>query len=178
MRREADRWYVSLTVEMELPDPVPAQGPTVGVDVGLHHFATVVGDDGTVAKVEAREAPAADPAPLASPSAAAQSQAELVEEPEEVGRQAGAAAPARPQHLAGLFALAHHAPSENQVGDHGGDLKVSGLLQNPHLARRIADSGWGDFWRMLAYAKRPLPPGVEKPARPLDFYSIFTRLRV
>jgi putative transposase len=41
VRREADRWYVSLIVEMELPDPVPVEGPAVGIDLGLTHFATL-----------------------------------------------------------------------------------------------------------------------------------------
>jgi len=31
------------------------------------------------------------------------------------------------------------------------DLNVNGLLQNPCLARHIADSGWSAFRRMLAY---------------------------
>jgi putative transposase len=47
VRREADRWYVSLIVEMELPDPVPVEGPAVGIDLGLTHFATLQGD-GTI----------------------------------------------------------------------------------------------------------------------------------
>src|SRR5690606_694652 len=44
--READRWFVSLTVEAEIPDPVPVDGPACGIDVGLNHFATIVMQDG------------------------------------------------------------------------------------------------------------------------------------
>jgi len=31
--READRWYVSLAVEVEIPDPLPVQGKPVGIDI-------------------------------------------------------------------------------------------------------------------------------------------------
>src|SRR6266540_1742699 len=37
--READRWYVALTVEVERPDPQPVDGPVVGVDRGISRFA-------------------------------------------------------------------------------------------------------------------------------------------
>lgn len=43
--READRWYVSLTCEVERPDPVPLIGEPVGVDLGLEAFAVL--SDGT-----------------------------------------------------------------------------------------------------------------------------------
>ena len=33
--READRWYVSLAVEVERDDPQPVAGPVVGIDLGL-----------------------------------------------------------------------------------------------------------------------------------------------
>jgi transposase len=38
-RREADRWYCSLTVQVERPDPEPVQGPVVGIDRGVASFA-------------------------------------------------------------------------------------------------------------------------------------------
>ena len=41
VRREADRWYVSLTVERERPDPDPIVGPVTGVDLGLNSFAVI-----------------------------------------------------------------------------------------------------------------------------------------
>lgn len=39
--READRWYVSLQVELEISDPAPVEGDPIGVDVGLDHFAVL-----------------------------------------------------------------------------------------------------------------------------------------
>jgi putative transposase len=44
-RREADRWYVALTVEVARPDPTRVTGPVVGIDRGIHAFATC--SDGT-----------------------------------------------------------------------------------------------------------------------------------
>jgi hypothetical protein len=44
-RREADRWYAAVTVEVQRPDPDPAVGPVVGVDCGLSALA--VCSDGT-----------------------------------------------------------------------------------------------------------------------------------
>jgi putative transposase len=38
-KREADRWYVSLCVEVDRPDPPPVAGPTIGVDLGVSAFA-------------------------------------------------------------------------------------------------------------------------------------------
>ena len=69
VNREADRWYVSLTVEVDLPDPEPVRGPAVGVDVGLHCFATVVGDwhGGEDRGAQALGAVSAPPAPLWTP---------------------------------------------------------------------------------------------------------------
>jgi putative transposase len=45
VKREADRWYLSLAVERERSDPTPVQGPVVGVDLGLNCFAAL--SDGT-----------------------------------------------------------------------------------------------------------------------------------
>jgi putative transposase len=41
VRREADRWYVSLTVQAERKDPSPVLGPVAGVDLGLLSFAVI-----------------------------------------------------------------------------------------------------------------------------------------
>jgi len=44
--RRADRWYVSVTVEMEIGNPEPSGGGPVGVDLGVKTLATL--SDGTV----------------------------------------------------------------------------------------------------------------------------------
>ncbi|WP_245956607.1 hypothetical protein [Brockia lithotrophica] len=44
--RETDRWFVSFTVEEEIPDPLPPRGPAAGIDVGLESYATIVDERG------------------------------------------------------------------------------------------------------------------------------------
>ena len=39
--READRWYVSLTIEKDIATPDSVKGEIIGVDVGLNQFATL-----------------------------------------------------------------------------------------------------------------------------------------
>lgn len=151
VRREADRWYVSLTVEVDLPDPEPVRGPAVGVDVGLRHFATLVGDDGTVAKVEA-------PRPL-------ERFLRLLRRRQRQHSRKRKGSKNRRKSALRLARLhrrirnirrdflhrltTHLAKTKSVIVVE--DLNVSGLLRNPHLARHIADSGWGEFRRLLAY---------------------------
>ncbi len=44
--KRANKWFVSITVEVEIPDPIPVEGPAVGVDLGVKTLATL--SDGTV----------------------------------------------------------------------------------------------------------------------------------
>ena len=44
--KRANNWFVSITVEVEIPDPIPVEGPAVGVDLGVKTLATL--SDGTV----------------------------------------------------------------------------------------------------------------------------------
>jgi transposase len=45
VREKAGRWFVSLQVEMEVPDPVLGEKPAAGVDLGINRMAQV--SDGT-----------------------------------------------------------------------------------------------------------------------------------
>jgi putative transposase len=53
-RREADRWFVSLCVRTDRPDPVVVEGAPVGIDRGLRTFG-VLSDGGTIDSLGALE---------------------------------------------------------------------------------------------------------------------------
>lgn len=46
--RRGNRWYVSIQVELEIPDPVHPSGTMMGIDMGVKRFATL--SDGTYFK--------------------------------------------------------------------------------------------------------------------------------
>jgi putative transposase len=146
-RREADRWYCSLTVEVVRPDPAPVDGPTVGIDLGIHTFA--VCSDGTS---------------INSPRALERSLRKLRRRARAVSRKQRES---RNRAKATLALARCHRGIRNQRVDalHKAttalataksvivveDLNVAGLLGNRHLARAISDQGWAEFHRQLAY---------------------------
>ncbi len=146
-RREADRWYCSLTVEVERADPVPVDGPVVGVDLGVSTFA--VCSDGTR---------------IQGPWAHERSLRKLGRRCRAVSRKQRGSANRRKAAL-GLARL--HRKIRNQRLDHlhkatttlakaksvivVEDLHVAGMIRNRRLARAISDQGWAEFRRQLGY---------------------------
>jgi putative transposase len=150
LSREADRFYVSLTCEVERPDPRPKEvkreDDVVGVDLGLASFAAL--SDGT--RMEA-------PKPLAKRLRLLKRRSKQLSRKEKGsnnGRKA-ALAPARlhrkVKNLRRDFLhklttwLARTKPAIVVE-----DLSVRGLSRGP-LSRSVADVGWGTFLRMLEY---------------------------
>jgi len=148
--READRFYVSLTCEVERPDPKPkevrSEDDVVGVDLGLASFAVL--SDGT--RIEA-------PKPLAKRLRLLKRRSKQLSRKEKGSNNSKKAALAlarlhrKVKNLRRDFLhkqttwLARTKPAIVVE-----DLSVRGLSRGP-LSRSVADVGWGAFLRMLEY---------------------------
>ncbi len=146
----AGRWYVSVAVEEDRPDPASVAGEVVGVDLGIDHLATV--SDGTV---------------FANPKALAHRLRKLQHLQREVSRkQKGShnrekakrrlsrchakVADLRKDALhKATTALARIKPVVVIES-----LRPENLLKNPALARSLADASFGEFVRQLEYKCR------------------------
>ncbi|MBU1748789.1 MAG: transposase [Chloroflexi bacterium] len=150
----AGRWFVSLQVEMELPDPEPAQGAPVGVDLGVQTLATC--SDGTT---------------HANPKALGRAQEKLRRLQRQLARQQPGSRnreKTRRQiarlhyRISNIRHDALHQATSRIVAKTKSaaerprvvvieDLNVSGMLQNHHLAQAIADVGLYEFGRQVTY---------------------------
>jgi putative transposase len=146
--REPDgRWYVTLTIEASGPEPLPAAGQAVGVDLGVRDFAVTSGGER-----------------LANPRHLERKVRRLARYQRRLARCVrGSANRAK---AAAKIARAHrkvrnarrdflHRASTRLVRSADviviEDLNVAGMVRNRHLGRAISDCGWGEFRRQLAY---------------------------
>lgn len=148
--RSADRWYIAVAYEAELPEPARPGGAPVGIDVGLKHFATL--SDGTV--IDA-------PKPLANYLK------KLRRLQRQLSRKVNGSANRR---KAAMKVARLHRRIANIRNDHAHKLStelaktksviavetlnIKGMVCNDRLARHISDVAWGNFLRMLEYKCR------------------------
>ena len=146
--RESDgRWYVTFTVDAPAPEPLPATGRAVGVDLGVTDFA-VTSDGKRIANPRHLQRRARNLARYQRRLARCQKgSANRVKAKAKVARAHRKVRDARRDFL--------HKASTRLVREHGvimiEDLNVAGLVRNRRLARAISDCGWGEFRRQLAY---------------------------
>jgi putative transposase len=152
--QEADRFYVSLTCEVELPDPKPkevkSKDDVVGIDLGLSSFVTLSDDT----SIEA-------PKPLAKKLRLVRRRSKQLSRKKNGSNNWKKAAMSlarlhrkvknvRRDFLHKLTTrLARTKPAivvEN--------LDVKGLSQRRWISQSVADVGWGTFLRMLEYKSK------------------------
>ena len=146
--READRWFVSLAVEVERAIPISnGAGDTIGVDLGLLSLATL--SDGTVIQ---------GPKALRRGLRQLRRLSRAHSRKQRGSRNRARAARQLARHHAKVahLRLDHlHKLTTRLAKTHGRivveDLNVKGMLGRRNLARSLADAGFGEFRRQLAY---------------------------
>jgi len=141
--RTAGRWYVSFAVEHEIPGPVPVQGPVVGIDC----FAVL--SDGTEVRA---------PKPLQEMLARLHKLSKRLSRKKKgsSNRKKAAMRVARlHRRIVNIRNDFLHKLSTDLAKTRSmvvlEDLNVKGMVRNRHLARHIADAGWGRFREMMKY---------------------------
>jgi putative transposase len=146
-RDPCGRWYVSFAVETADPDPLPATGRSVGVDLGVKDFA-VTSDGEKIPNPRHLERKARN---------LARYQRRLARKQKGSANRAKAKAKVARAHRKVRAARTDflHKTSTRLVRGHDviavEDLNVRGMVRNRKLARVISDCGWGTFRQMVQY---------------------------
>lgn len=156
MRRDGGRWYVSFTCEVDRAVQTPdLPGSTVGVDVGIKYLAVL----STGELVD-------NPRHLSAAQTRMRALGRALSRKTGPDRRTGRRPSKRWERAATQLTRAHarvanlrrddlHKLTTRLTRQHGTvvveDLNVAGMLRNRSLARHIADAGFAEIRRQLAY---------------------------
>ena len=153
---KAGRWFVSLQVEMEIPDPAPVSKPVAGVDLGINRMAQVSDGmyfenpralKGALTKLKRLQRVVAR-----RQKGSANRKKAVRQLAKAHFRVANIRKDALHQATTLLTTLAPSARAgETKSAIMVETLNVSGMLKNHHLAQAIADVGMYEFRRQLVY---------------------------
>jgi IS605 OrfB family transposase len=156
VRRDGGRWHVSFTVEVERAERSPARpGSVVGVDVGIRHLAVL----STGELVD-------NPRHLVAARQRMHALGRTLSRKQGPDRRTGRRPSKRWERAASRLGRAHarvahlrrdglHKLTTRLATTYGTvvveDLNVTGMLRNRRLARHVADAGFAEIRRQLAY---------------------------
>jgi IS605 OrfB family transposase len=156
VRRDGGRWHVAFCVEVERVERTPARpGSVIGVDVGIKYLAVL--STGELV---------GNPRHLAAAQTRLRKRGRALSRKSGPDRRTGQRPSKRWQCAANRLAQAHaqvsnlrrdglHKLTTRLAVEHGTvvveDLNVAGMLANRRLARHVADAGFAEIRRQLAY---------------------------
>lgn len=145
------KYYVSVLVEVERPEPLLQTDKVCAIDLGLKNFAVIVDTDGNTEKIN-------------NPKYLVKTEKRLAKLQRQLSRKKKGSRNREKQRLkvARLYEKVRnqrkdflHKLSKRIVSDNQAiileNLNVKGLLSNGNLSKHIADSSWSKFVQYLTY---------------------------